>query len=387
MSIYLNNAATTWPKPACVGETIAKFLTFGGANLGRGTSSSRDMQTMNTVLDCRISLAELFGGYEECSPRYVTFCSNVTEGLNVVIRGFLKPGMKVIASSMEHNSVIRPLRHLERDGVGVKFLTCSQQGELDPASLKKELAAQKYDLMVLSHASNVCGTVQDIGAIAEICQNAGVPLVLDSAQTAGLIPINAKDLGLAALCFTGHKGLMGPQGIGGVLWNPDFAQKVAPLVTGGTGSYSHVEFQPDELPDRFESGTPNLPGITGLCASLNWIKDTGIKAIEAKEREIGAFFMGELLKIKGIIFYGRRSSEGRVAVFSFNFEGVDNGELADALSKRGFETRPGLHCAPLAHKTLGSFPQGSLRVSPGYFTLREDVELFLEALRESLAAS
>ena len=385
MSTYLNNAATTWPKPACVGETIAKFLTFGGANLGRGTSSSRDMETMNTVLDCRINLAELLGGYEKCSPRYVTFCSNITEALNLVLRGYLKPGMNVISSSMEHNAVVRPLRHLEREGVGVNFLPCDQQGVLDPASLKKELESQKYDLMVLSHASNVCGTVQDIEAIAEICKKAGVPLVLDSAQTAGVIPINAEDLGLAALCFTGHKGLMGPQGIGGVVWNPDFAQKVAPLIVGGTGSYSHVEYQPDELPDRFESGTPNLPGITGLNAALGWIKETGISAIEAKEREIGELLMDGLLKkVHGIIFYGRTSFEGRLSVFSFNIERIDSGVLADILSRRGFETRAGLHCAPIAHKTLGSFPKGSLRVSPGYFSTADDVDSFIAAVRNSL---
>ena len=379
-SVYLNNAATTWPKPPCVGEAMAHFLSCGGANLGRGTSSSRDMGTLNTVLDCRLSLAALLGGYEGGDPRYVTFCPNVTEALNVVLRGFLRPGMSVLTSSMEHNAVVRPLRALERSGVAVTFLPCGSDGALDPKTLADALAARRYDLMVLAHASNVCGTVQPLGTVAELCAGAGVPLVLDSAQTAGVLPIDAAALGLAALCFTGHKGLMGPQGIGGILWRPDFAARVEPLVAGGTGSYSHVETQPEELPDKFESGTPNLPGIVGLHAALGWIGETGIERIAGHERELGGKLLEGLSRVEGIQLTGKRGMEGRLPVFSFNIEGLDNGMLADALSREGFETRPGLHCAPIAHRTLGSFPQGGLRVSPGYFTTPGELDAFLEAL-------
>ena len=379
-SVYLNNAATTWPKPPCVGEAMAHFLSCGGANLGRGTSSSRDMGTLNTVLDCRLSLAALLGGYEGGDPRYVTFCPNVTEALNVVLRGLLRPGMSVLTSSMEHNAVVRPSRALERSGVAVTFLPCGSDGALDPQTLADALAARRYDLMVLAHASNVCGTVQPLGTVAELCAGAGVPLVLDSAQTAGVLPIDAAALGLAALCFTGHKGLMGPQGIGGILWRPDFAARVEPLVAGGTGSYSHVETQPEELPDKFESGTPNLPGIVGLHAALSWIGETGIQRIAGRERELGGKLLEGLSRVEGIQLTGKRGMEGRLPVFSFNIEGLDNGMLADALSREGFETRPGLHCAPVAHRTLGSFPQGGLRVSPGYFTTPGELDAFLEAL-------
>ncbi|MDO4785698.1 MAG: aminotransferase class V-fold PLP-dependent enzyme [Fretibacterium sp.] len=383
-SVYLNNAATTWPKPPSVGATMADFLSRGGANLGRGTSSSRDMGTLNSVLDCRFRLAALLGGWEGGDPRWVTFCANVTEALNVVLRGFLRPGMSVLTSSMEHNAVVRPLRALEASGVAVTLLPCGTDGALDPRALSEALSSRRFDLVVLAHASNVCGTIQPLGEIAALCSAAGVPLVLDSAQTAGVLPIDAASLGLAALCFTGHKGLMGPQGVGGVLWNPEFAERVEPLVLGGTGSYSHMEEQPRELPDRFESGTPNLPGIVGLHASLGWIAETGLDRIAAREHELGERLMEGLARIGGVVLYGRRSMEGRLPVLALNVDGVDNGMLADALSQEGFETRPGLHCAPVAHRTLGSFPQGSLRVSPGYFTTPQEIELFLEALHRAV---
>ena len=288
--------------------------------------------------------------------------------------------MSVLTSSMEHNAVVRPLRALERSGVAVTFLPCGSDGALDPKTLADALAARRYDLMVLAHASNVCGTVQPLDTVAELCAGAGGPLVLDSAQTAGVLPIDAAALGLAALCFTGHKGLMGPQGIGGILWRPDFAARVEPLVAGGTGSYSHVETQPEELPDKFESGTPNLPGIVGLHAALGWIEETGIERIAGHERELGGKLLEGLSRVEGIQLTGKRGMEGRLPVFSFNIEGLDNGMLADALSREGFETRPGLHCAPIAHRTLGSFPQGGLRVSPGYFTTPVELDAFLEAL-------
>ena len=333
----------------------------------------------------RTRLAALFGGYEGGDPRYVTFCSNVTEALNVVLRGFLRPGMSVLTSSMEHNAVVRPLRTLERSGVRVTFLPCGRDGMLDPRTLADALASRRYDLTVLAHASNVCGTVQPLEAIAELCAAAGIPLVLDSAQTAGVLPLDAASLGLAALCFTGHKGLMGPQGIGGILWRPDFAARVGPLVTGGTGSYSHVETQPEELPDKFESGTPNLPGIVGLHAALGWIGETGTRRIAERERELGGMLLDGLSRVEGVSLSGRGDMEGRLPVFSLNIEGLDNGLLADALSREGFETRPGLHCAPVAHKTLGSFPQGGLRVSPGYFTTPGELDAFLEALNGAAA--
>ena len=377
---YLNNAATTWPKPECVSEAMSNFLLNGGANSARGSSSERDMNTMNIILDCRIKLAEFFGGYDDANPMLVTFTSNITESINIVLRGYLKPGMHVLTTSMEHNAVMRPLRFLEGQGVGVKVLACDSEGLMNPDDLMRELSASKYDLVIMSHASNVCGTIQPLEESAEVCAKFGVPLVADTAQTAGVLPLNAEDLGLAALCFTGHKGLMGPQGTGGIIWSPEFAEKVAPLITGGTGSYSHLEYQPEDMPDKFEAGTPNLPGIAGLNAALDWLKTTGLKNIAERERGLGLRLLEGLVSRKGVALAGKHSMDRRMSVFAFNVDGVDNGTLAERLSRVGFETRPSLHCAPSAHKTLGTFPEGALRVSPGYFNTEDDIDSFLAQL-------
>ncbi|MBQ6737573.1 MAG: aminotransferase class V-fold PLP-dependent enzyme [Synergistaceae bacterium] len=372
---YLNNAATTWPKPKSVIDAMTDFMLNCGANSSRGTSSERDMNAMNLILDCRIKLAELFGGYDNHNPLLVTFTSNITEALNFVLRGFLKPGMKVLTTSMEHNAVMRPLRDLEKTGVKVDVVNLSVSARHLP------LERGDYDLMVMSHASNVSGTVQPLKEIAEICKKNNIPLVVDSAQTAGILDINVTELNLAALCFTGHKGLMAPQGTGGIIWNPDFASRVKPIITGGTGSFSHLEIQPDEMPDKFESGTPNLPGIAGLNAALDWLNQTGIKNIAKREAEIGKYFLDKLLTIDDLILTGNYDMNNRVSVFSFNIKNFDNGILADELSRAGFETRPGLHCSPQAHKTLGTFPDGALRVSPGFFTQEFEIDKFFDALK------
>ncbi len=386
MSIYLNNSATSWPKPECVARAMVDFLTKKGANFGRGSASSRDISTLNLVLECRERLAKFFGGYDNFSPLYVTFTSNVTESLNVVLKGFLHPGMRAVTTSMEHNSVIRPLRSLEKSGVELKIISCSSQGILNLDDLKNALGEKKTDLVVMSHCSNVCGTVQDLEGAAEICRKRGVPFVLDSAQTAGILPLNAEKLGLAALCFTGHKGLMGPQGIGGIVWNPNFAHHCESLIEGGTGSFSHLQTQPEALPDKFESGTPNLPGIAGLNAALEFVQSRGDEILK-REFELGRQLLEGLKKLPGVQLYGLPEMvEGRrLPVFAVNFDGIDNGVLASDLSDRGLETRSGLHCSPLAHATLGIFPQGTLRLSPGFFNTEKDVDEALEILRTSLA--
>lgn len=381
---YLNNAATTWPKPECVINAVRDFMLKGGANSSRGSNSERDMKTMNIILDCRIKLAEFFGGWDNFNPFLVTFTSNITEALNIVLRGFLRSGMSVITSSIEHNAVMRPLRALEKNGVKIEVVNADSEGTLKPQDFESVLKSSKFDLAVISHASNVCGTIQPVDKIADICRKYGVPLVLDTAQTAGVIPLNAKNLGLSALCFTGHKSLMGPQGTGGIIWKPEFAQKVEPIITGGTGSYSHLETQPEDMPDKFESGTPNLPGIAGLNAALDWLNETGLKNIADAENDTGEYFLDGLKNIDGLQLTGKKTMSGRLPVFSFNIEGKDNGILADELSRLGFETRPGLHCSPSAHKTLGTFPQGALRVSAGYFTEKSEIDSFFEALKSIL---
>jgi cysteine desulfurase family protein len=378
-SIYLNNAATTWPKPECVAKAMAAFLEGRGANLARGSASQRDLGTLDMVTTCRMEIASLLGG-PDADPRNATFTANVTESLNIVLKGFLEPGMRVSTSSMEHNAVMRPLRRLESEGVQLSVMPCTAEGFLEPETLARELE-RGLDLVVFSHASNVCGTVQDMENLAPLCESAGVPLVLDTAQTAGVLPIDATRWNLAACCFTGHKGLLGPQGTGGILWRDDFAAECRPLIEGGTGSFSHEEVQPSVLPDRFEAGTPNLPGLAGLLASLGWLEETGIGTIRRREDELGQRLLAGLLEIPGITIYGKRTMEGRLPVFALNFDSLDNGRAALELADRwGIETRPGLHCAPVAHKTIRSFPQGALRISPGYFNTEEEIDLCLEAL-------
>ena len=382
MSIYLNNAATTWPKPPCVPDAIYDFIANRGANVARGSASIRDIQSLDNVFTCRQKLAELFDGYQKCDPRFITLTSNVTESINMIIKGFLKPGMRAVTSSMEHNSVLRPLRRAENEGVALDIIQCSLKGYLDPALLKKNLSGGA-DIAIINHCSNVSGSLQNIQDIAEVCRASNVPLVVDCAQTAGIIGISAQALGAAALCFTGHKGLFGPQGTGGIVWDPEFAKICSPLFEGGTGSISHEEFQPSQMPDKFEAGTPNLPGIAGLIASLEWIENEGIDKIRKHEDRLGKMLEEGLMKINGLRIIGPGSDDPRLPVYSVNIKGMDNAKLARDLSDiYGIETRPGLHCAPLAHRTLGTFPEGALRISPGYFNTADDINLAVSALTE-----
>ena len=381
LSIYLNNGATTWPKPACVPEAISSFILERGANLARGSSSGRDIDSLDMVISARQDIASFFRGYRKRDPRYVTFTGNVTESLNVVLKGFLRPGMHALTTSMEHNSVIRPLRRLEGQGVKVSVLQCDSKGFLNPEVLHSFLKENSVDLFVLSHASNVCGSIQPLEDLAAICTRAGVPCVLDSAQTAGVLEIDVEGLGLSACCFTGHKGLMGPQGIGGIVWEPWFAARVLPFVEGGTGSFSDDEHQPEILPDRFEAGTPNLPGIAGLSASLGWIVETGVEAISEREKKLGKRLLEGIRTLPGLEIFGSEMDRDRLAVFAMNLDSMDNGTAAFELSERwGIETRPGLHCSPLGHRTLGTFPGGALRVSIGFFNTEQEIDVAVEAL-------
>ncbi|MDL2297762.1 aminotransferase class V-fold PLP-dependent enzyme [Synergistaceae bacterium OttesenSCG-928-D05] len=385
MSIYMNNAATSWPKPEPVSQAMCNFITEHGANLSRGSASERDIESLDYVFSCRAKLAKLLGGYDRANPTYVTLANNITESLNIVIKGYLKPGMRVITTSMEHNAVIRPLRHLEKEGVRVDVIQCSIRGYMDPKVLDS-LLEEPADMVVMTHCSNVCGALQDIESAAEICWKRHVPLVLDCAQTAGVVPISASELGLAALCFTGHKGLLGPQGTGGIIWEPGFARKCDAFIEGGTGSFSHEEYQPAQLPDKFESGTPNLPGITGLLAAVSWIEKEGIDKIHAREREIGERLENGLRSIKEVKVLGPSGDTPRLPVYSLNVKAKDNAFLAlDLADIYRIETRPGLHCSPLAHRTLGSFPNGALRLSPGYFTKEDEVDATVEAIKELAA--
>ncbi len=380
--VYMNNAATTWPKPQEVPDAVYAFMTRDGANASRGSASERDIKSLDILFTARMKAASLFGGYAKANPKYVTLTSNVTHSLNVVIKGFVKSGMRVVTTSMEHNSVVRPLRELQQNGVAVEVIQASLRGYVDPKKFS-EAALERTDLAVVSHCSNVCGSVQPIEEIAEICAKRGIPLVVDCAQTGGVLPINASELGLAALCFTGHKGLFGPQGTGGIVWKPEFADACSPFIVGGTGSLSHEETQPEVMPDKFEAGTMNLPGFAGLDAALDWIDRTGIDAIREREEKLGARLEEGLLSIKGLRLLGSTHGEApRLPVYAFNVDGKDNGEFANDLSMTyGIEGRPGLHCSPLAHRTLGTFPEGALRLSPGYYTTEDEIDYTIESIR------
>lgn len=377
--IYLNNGATSYPKPPAVAREVARFIAEGGANFSRGAASENDVESMGIVFDAREAVFDLLGGSD---PEYVTFTMNVTQSLNFVLKGSLRPGMRAVTTSMEHNAVARPLRDLEKIGVDVEIVKCGRDGSLDLKDFERALE-KKTDLAVMSCASNVCGTIQDISGVAEICRSRGVRAVFDTAQAAGHLPLSLKDLGASALCFTGHKGLLAPQGIGGIVWDEEFAKECSTIVEGGTGSFSHEVDQPESMPDKFESGTPNMPGIVGLLAGISFIKDTGLDAIAAKEDSLAKKLREGLKNIPGAIIYGEGAPLGHVPVVAINIDGVDNARAADALSSRyGIETRPGLHCAPYAHQTIGSFPQGALRLSPGYFTTEEEIDAAISALTE-----
>lgn len=377
MSIYMNNGATSWPKAPGVAEAMSRFLLEGGANAGRGSVSQRDRDTMEGLLDLRRKAASVFGVTD---PRRITFTSNVSESLNILLFGFVKPGMVLVTTSMEHNSVARPLTLLAERGAEVRKVICSPRGELDLQDFAQALKGA--DLAIGTHCSNICGTLMPLEEMAALCRNEGVPLVVDGAQTAGHLPIDVEGLGLAALCFTGHKGLLGPQGTGGIAWGIDFWKNVRPLMTGGTGSLSESLHQPEVMPDKFETGTANLPGLIGLSAAFDYLAGRGPEVREKEVRQMNRCL--DALSALPVQLYGLPGTEGRLPVFALNASGVDNAVWAMELSLRGVETRPGLHCSPWGHQTLGTFPQGALRLSPGPFTTDAELDRAFELLGETL---
>ncbi len=354
-----------------------------GTNVGRGAYQDA-YGIEQVVFETRERLCRLFGG-SDCAN--VVFSKNVTESLNVLLKGYLRPGDHVIVSSMEHNAVMRPLRQLERQGVSFTRARCDGEGALDLDALESCITPATRAL-VMTHASNVCGTVMPAHELGAFCREHGIRFFLDSAQTAGVLPIDVGELHADAVAFTGHKGLMGPQGIGGLVLAEGLGLELEPLVSGGTGSVSHSEELPDFLPDRLEAGTQNLPGIFGLHAALGWIAKTGIDAIHRHEMALAERFMEGLapLEERGVArLVGRRGSEGRTAVVSIQTPGDDEATVAKKLdSDYGIMVRVGLHCAPSAHKTLGTYPSGTIRFSFGYFSTAEEVDAALEALRDIL---
>ena len=382
--IYLDQASTTYPKPECVAKAVYEYMTGNGSNINRGCYENA-YDTEEVVLETRELLCELFDG-PDC--KNVVFTKNVTESLNVVLKGFLKPGDHVLLSSMEHNAVMRPIRQLEKNGVEFDRVPCSEQGELKLQSMEA-LLRQNTKAVVMMHASNVCGTILPLKEAGAFCKTHGLKFIVDCAQTAGTMPISMKEMNIDILCFTGHKGLYGPQGIGGFILQEEMISAMTPLLSGGTGSISHTEEIPEFMPDRFEPGTMNLPGIFGLNSALGWINEVGIENIYNKERILTRLFLEEIGKLdpKGekIKLVGKKTEEGRTAVVSIQTPGRDVSEVAYLLDKNyGIMTRVGLHCAPSAHQTLGTYPTGTVRFSFGYFNTEEEVLFAVKALEEIL---
>lgn len=382
--IDLDQASTTFPKPEGTVRAVYDYMTGNGSNINRGCYEQA-YETEETVLETRERLKELFEG-EDC--KNVVFTKNVTESLNVTLKGFLKPGDHVLVSSMEHNAVMRPLRQLEAGGVTFDRIPCTNRGELILSEMEG-LLKPETKAVVMTHASNVCGTVLPIREVGKFCREQGLEFIVDSAQTAGVLPISMKEMNISALCFTGHKGLYGPQGIGGFLLKEAMIEKMSPLLSGGTGSLSHTEEIPEFMPDRFEPGTLNLPGIYGLNASLSWLLETGVSPIHQKERGLTRRFLEKIKELDEtgtkIRLIGKDTEEDRTAVVSITTPGKDEAEIAYRLDREyGIMTRVGLHCAPAAHQTLGTYPTGTIRFSFGYFNTEEEIDEAANALKEIL---
>lgn len=378
--VYFDNGATSFPKAPTVATAMASYLLEVGSNINRG-SYDASFEAENIVYETRELLCNLFN-YNKAEN--VVFTKNITESMNVILKGYLKYGDHVIVSSMEHNAVMRPLNSLAKSGVTYSVSKCSSTGELCIEDLKK-LLKENTKAIIMTHSSNVCGTIFPLVAIGEFCKENNLCFIVDSAQTAGFLDIDINKMNIDILCFTGHKGLLGPQGIGGFLIKDEFVDKVSPLIEGGTGSFSEYEIQPDYMPDKFESGTSNIPGIYGLNAALKYIQAEGIENIRNKELSLTKLFLEKVSRIEEIQIIGHKSIENRTPVVSLNFTGNDNGEVSYLLSKDyGISTRCGLHCAPSAHKTLGTFPHGTVRFSFSSFNTEEEVNYTVDAIESIL---
>jgi cysteine desulfurase/selenocysteine lyase len=375
--IYFDNAATSWPKPPGVVEAVVHFMNEVGANPGR-SAHRMAVASGRIVYGAREAVAELFNAPD---PLRVVFGHNVTEALNLALRGLLRPGDHVITSSMEHNSMMRPLRALERRGVKLTVVKCSPEGFLDPADV--EAAVRGNTVMIaLNHASNVVGTLMPVSEVGRIARRHDLLLLVDAAQTAGAYPIDVQAERIDLLGFTGHKSLGGPMGTGGlVIGERVDAGQMEPLKRGGTGSRSEREEQPDFLPDMCESGTPNAVGLAGLGAGVRWVEEQGVEAIRAHEVRLAQRLIEGLEGIPGVRVYGGLDASHQTATVSFNVDGMAPSEVGLRLDdEHGIMCRVGLHCAPAAHRTISTFPDGTVRFGLSAFNSAEEVDAAVDAV-------
>ncbi|WP_050378861.1 aminotransferase class V-fold PLP-dependent enzyme [Gottschalkia purinilytica] len=374
--IYLDNAATTYPKPDEVYEAVMDSMKHYGANPGR-SGHKLALQAGRIIYETRELIAKFFNIDD---PMNVVFTYNATDALNLAIKGVLNSGDHVITSSMEHNSILRPLKALEKIGVETTIVECDEDGNINLEDIEKSIRPNTK-LIVTTHASNVTGTIFPIKHIGQIAKENDIIYIVDAAQTAGVYDIDVKDMNIDILVFPGHKSLLGPQGIGGLCIREGL--EIRSIREGGTGSSSESLIQPDMLPDKFESGTPNTPGIAGLYAGIKYILDRGIENIRKHEQHLTEYFISELKKIEEVKIYGPCDVKKHAPVVSINIGEEDSSEIAYVLDNvYDIGVRPGIHCAPLAHKTIGTFEQGTVRFSIGPFTTKEDIDKTIEAIKQ-----
>lgn len=373
--IYFDNAATTIQKPKQVVEAVTQALCSMG-NAGRGAHNA-SMGASRMLFDTRKKLAELFGGN---NPAQVVFTSNSTESLNMALKGLLNPWDHVITTQLEHNSVLRPLYELEDKGVELTILNSDAKGRICYEDFEKEIK-KNTKMIVCTHGSNLTGNLTDIRRIGEIARSHGLLFVVDASQTAGVFPIHVEEMKIDVLCFTGHKGLLGPQGTGGMYVREGVI--IRPLKTGGSGVQTYSRTHPSQMPTALEAGTLNAHGLAGLDAALDYLKDTGIDVIRKKEQELMWYFYQKVLEIPGITVYGDFDSQERCPIVSLNVKDYDSSEVSDFLfTEYGISTRPGAHCAPLLHQAMGTEKQGAVRFSFSHYNTIEEIDIAVQALKE-----
>lgn len=375
MGIYLDNAATSFPKPKEVATAVYDFMVNNGTSSGRG-SYKKAMQSDYIVYECRKLIGKLFN-FD--NPKKVVFTSNVTDSLNIAMRGILKENDHVITSSLEHNAVWRCLKTLERDiNIKIDTVECSKDGITNPQDIKKYIKKDTA-LIVFTQASNVLGTIQPIREIGAIAREHNIPFLVDSAQSAGAMKIDVKEDNIDILAFTGHKSLLGPMGTGGLIINTDI--DIKPLKAGGTGGDSAYEYQPDYYPNHLETGTSNVSGIAGLREAIKFLNKEGIENIHNKEKELTKYALEKLETVKDIEIYGPKDCEKMLSVISFNIKDKTPEDVGSILDQKyDIMIRAGLHCAPTAHSVIGTKDRGTLRIGLGYFNEKEDIDKLVEAL-------
>lgn len=380
--LYLDNAATSFPKPPEVAAAITDFLSTSAGNPGR-SGHHLSMAAHQVVAETRRALAGVLGVPD---PHRLAFMGNATDALNTAIHGVLRPGDRVVSTGMEHNAVARPLHAVGGHGVEARIVPCGRDGSLDLADLERELLAAPTRLVAMTHASNVTGGLFDVAEATAIAHRHGALILVDAAQTAGVVPIDVAALGVDLLAVTGHKGLLGPTGTGALFVREGL--QLSPLRQGGTGSHSELLNQPGNMPDALEAGTLNTVGIAGLGAALKVIQRVGVAELRRHELALTAELVSGLRGIDGVVVHGPSADARQVAVVSITVAGWEPTDLAAALdSSFGIAVRAGLHCAPLAHQSIGTFPGGTVRLSPGLDTTADDIAAVLTAIGELAACS